>query len=99
MDAITCTLGMAVGTVLLAQPAVAIYVLRVSPTAKQRRLENAGLRGPRPSFPLGNIEEMRRKEDGADPAGSSSKISHDIHPTAFPYFSRWRESYGAYMHI
>ncbi|KAE8682334.1 subtilase family protein [Hibiscus syriacus] len=52
--------------------------------------------GPTPTFPLGNIRDMKTvsKKNMKDDSSSSSTISHDIHSTVFPHFSRWQKSHG-----
>ncbi|XP_039033043.1 cytokinin hydroxylase-like [Hibiscus syriacus] len=60
------------------------------------KLRKNGFRGPIPTFPLGNITEMKiaSKKKNTNDDSSSSLISHDIHSTVFPYFSRWQKSHG-----
>ncbi|KAG8060831.1 hypothetical protein GUJ93_ZPchr0002g24845 [Zizania palustris] len=69
-------------------------LLCLSPAATARRLRKAGFCGPSPSFPLGNLREitssLQTKPDPATAASSSS----DIHAAVFPYFARWRQSFG-----
>ncbi|TKY45162.1 Cytochrome P450 714B1 [Spatholobus suberectus] len=57
------------------------------------KLKRRGFGGPPPSFPLGNIQEMKKKNSVSSSLGSSNLI-HDIHSTVFPYFSRWQNSHG-----
>lgn len=64
----------------------------VFPILTHRKLKRCGFRGPPPSFPFGNIEEMKKKKKNVINSGSS--VTHDIHPTVFPYFSRWQNSHG-----
>ncbi|CAA6655596.1 unnamed protein product [Spirodela intermedia] len=85
---------MAVGSILLALISAGIYIFLISPAAKRRQLEVSGLRGPVPEFPLGNISEMRKESRAPAPPTGQSMITHDIHSAVFPFFSRWRESYG-----
>ncbi|XP_061347944.1 cytokinin hydroxylase-like [Gastrolobium bilobum] len=65
----------------------------VSPMQTHQRLKRCGFEGPPPSFPLGNIEEMKKKNSVNSSLGSSN-LPHDIHSTVFPYFSRWQNSHG-----
>ncbi|XP_072994983.1 cytokinin hydroxylase [Typha latifolia] len=72
-----------------------ISILWQSPISLRRRLRANGFYGPPPSFPLGNLIEMSscyKQDEGA--ASCSSGISHDIHSSVFPYFARWRKSFG-----
>lgn len=68
----------------------------VTPLRVRHRLQKNGFGGPTPRFPLGNIEEMKKKREGVTPLESSdnSIISHDIHSNVFPYFARWQKSHG-----
>jgi len=65
----------------------------VFPNQKLKMLKKCGLGGPTPSFPLGNIEEMK-KNSIIQSSVVSSNLSHDIHSSVFPYFSSWQKSYG-----
>lgn len=69
-----------------------VFSCWISPNRVYRRIRMNGLEGPPPSFPLGNIDEM--KKDKRSSSSGYSGISHDIHSTVFPYFSRWTKSYG-----
>lgn len=66
-----------------------------SPALKRRRLRLAGFRGPAPSFPLGNLPEITATMAAMPPSSASVSIgSADIHGGVFPYFARWRGSFG-----
>ncbi|KAG5077866.1 hypothetical protein JHK82_056561 [Glycine max] len=64
----------------------------VFPNQKLKKLKKFGLGGPTPSFPLGNIGEMKRK-NSIQSSVVSSNLSHDIHSNVFPYFSSWQKSH------
>ncbi|CAL8127350.1 unnamed protein product [Prunus armeniaca] len=71
----------------------------VSPVLAYRKLKKYGLNGPSPSFPLGNLTEMKKKINVKSSSSSvgqpnSNIITHDIHSTLFPYFARWQSSHG-----
>lgn len=70
----------------------AISVLWVFPLRVKLRLQRNRLDGPPPSFPLGNLVEMRERLINATPP--TSLISHDIHSIVHPYFALWRKIYG-----
>lgn len=70
-----------------------IFSWWISPIQRNHKLQRCGFQGPTPNFPFGNIQEMKKK-NGVDSSSGSSKITHDIHSTVFPYFSRWQNSYG-----
>ncbi|KAF5480417.1 hypothetical protein F2P56_001169 [Juglans regia] len=64
----------------------------ISPTQVYQKLRRNGFGGPTPSFPLGNITEMTKKNGGS--SLGPSKSAHDIHSSVFPYFARWQKSHG-----
>ena len=70
----------------------------VKPNQKLQKLKKCGFGGPSPSFPLGNIEEMKRKNSTSSVPSSSSfgssNLTRDIHSTVSPYYSSWQKSYG-----
>ncbi|KAI5347053.1 PREDICTED: cytochrome [Prunus dulcis] len=69
----------------------------VFPMLAYRMFKKNGLQGPSPSFPFGNLNEMKKKINIKSPSsfGSNSNIiTHDIHSTLFPYFDRWLKSHG-----
>ncbi|KAJ1385010.1 Cytochrome P450 [Sesbania bispinosa] len=65
----------------------------VIPIQTHKKLKKCGFGGPTPSFPLGNIKEMKR-ENSIKSSVISSNLSHDIHSYVFPYFSSWQKSHG-----
>jgi hypothetical protein len=102
MDAVAAATG---GAMAMAAAAVLllcafIYAAWLAPAAARRRLRGAGFDGPRPSFPFGNLPEItaslqaQAAANTKKPSSSSADVSSDIHAAVFPYFSRWRESFG-----
>ncbi|KAL5567990.1 hypothetical protein UlMin_024565 [Ulmus minor] len=71
----------------------ALYSWWISPIQAFLKLKRNGFGGPPPSFPLGNISEMKRKRIVANQP-SMNKISHNIHSIVFPFFARWQKIYG-----
>ncbi|XP_027924128.1 cytokinin hydroxylase-like [Vigna unguiculata] len=65
----------------------------ISPIHTHFKLKRCGFGGPTPSFPLGNIQEMKNNNTVSSSPVPSNLI-HDIHSTVFPYFSRWQNSHG-----
>ncbi|XP_061369564.1 cytokinin hydroxylase-like [Gastrolobium bilobum] len=65
----------------------------ILPIQTHRKLKRCGFGGPTPSFPIGNIQEMKKK-NSVNASLGYSKLTHDIHSTVFPYFSRWQISHG-----
>lgn len=71
------------------------YCWWVSPIQTQKKLKRCGFGGPTPSFPLGNIKEMKRKNSiNIHSSVVSPNLTHDIHSNVFPYFSCWQKSHG-----
>ncbi|KAL4361402.1 hypothetical protein GQ457_04G012950 [Hibiscus cannabinus] len=70
----------------------------ILPILVYRKLRKNGFGGPTPAFPLGNIREMEflceKNIKDYDSSLESPAISHDIHSTVFPYFSKWQKSHG-----
>ncbi|KAG8381314.1 hypothetical protein BUALT_Bualt06G0109500 [Buddleja alternifolia] len=66
----------------------------VMPYLAYRKLKSNGFSGPKPSFPLGNLNDMKKLKNTDSTSSSLSTISNDIHSTAFPYFSQWQKSHG-----
>ncbi|KAK7343690.1 hypothetical protein VNO77_12633 [Canavalia gladiata] len=69
----------------------------VFPMQTHRKLKKCGVGGPIPNFPLGNIEEMKRKSSNNIQSSvivSPNNLTHDIHSYVFPFFSSWQKSHG-----
>ncbi|XP_068640427.1 cytochrome P450 714C2-like [Aristolochia californica] len=64
------------------------------PERTRERLRRQGIRGPPPSFLLGNIPEMKRMAAASTPTGGGGKVDHQYISRLFPYFQRWTEIYG-----
>ncbi|KAK8521280.1 hypothetical protein V6N13_077400 [Hibiscus sabdariffa] len=68
----------------------------IIPIRAYRKIKKNGFVGPTPSFPMGNIREIKNNSKNYvdDSSLGSSGISHDIHSIVFPYFARWQKCYG-----
>lgn len=66
----------------------------IFPIQKHKKLKRNGFGGPTPSFPLGNIKEMGKKNISIQSLVASTNLTHDIHSNVFPYFSTWQKSHG-----
>ncbi|KAJ4849079.1 hypothetical protein Tsubulata_045231 [Turnera subulata] len=71
-----------------------LFSFWIYPIRAHLKLKRNGFGGPSPNFPLGNLKEMRKISQEASSVSGSSKISHDIHSTVFPYFATWKQSHG-----
>ncbi|XP_019449654.1 PREDICTED: cytokinin hydroxylase-like [Lupinus angustifolius] len=82
---ISITLGLSLCLVI-----TLVFFWWVSPNQTLQKLKRCGFGGPPPSFPLGNIKEMKKTSFGS----SIVNLTQDIHSTVSPYFSAWQKSYG-----
>ncbi|KAG8381313.1 hypothetical protein BUALT_Bualt06G0109400 [Buddleja alternifolia] len=71
-----------------------LYSWWVMPYLAYRKLKSNGFSGPKPSFPLGNLNDMKKLKNTDSTSSPLSTISNDIHSTAFPHFSMWQKLYG-----
>ncbi|KAF8398480.1 hypothetical protein HHK36_017409 [Tetracentron sinense] len=66
-------------------------LLWLKPERLRAKLRRQGIRGPKPSFLVGNIPEMKKIKSTAV---AKSPNEHDCASTIFPFFEQWREKYG-----
>ncbi|CAN8244569.1 unnamed protein product [Cochlearia groenlandica] len=70
----------------------------ILPVRAQKKLRENGFIGPPPSFPLGNLNDMKKLKIMASIMVKKSKyfniINHDIHSIALPHFAQWQQLYG-----
>ena len=68
------------------------------PKRLQSRLEKQGIRGPSPSFLVGNVPDIKRiqtqKAQSAATRKQDDTIPHDWYSTVFSYIEQWRKQYG-----
>jgi hypothetical protein len=67
------------------------------PKRLRSMLRKQGIRGPPPSFLLGNIREMKKMKSSAAskaPQKAEQAITHNSSSKLFPFFDEWRKSYG-----
>nr|GFA17662.1 protein FAR1-related sequence 5-like [Tanacetum cinerariifolium] len=65
----------------------------------RKKLERQGIRGPKPSFPHGNVKEMQKIQSAASTMKASRSsygdfVGDDYTCVLFPYFEQWRKQYG-----
>ncbi|CAM8968404.1 unnamed protein product [Rhodiola kirilowii] len=71
------------------------YYWWISPIVTYRRLKRIGFPGPAPSFPFGNLGEMKKMNIKVTAKSkTSNEISHDIHATTLPFYARWQRDHG-----
>lgn len=70
----------------------------ILPVRAQKKLGENGFSGPPPSFPLGNLNDMKKLKPALvmeeETSKSSTIINHDIHSIALPHFALWQQQYG-----
>ncbi|XP_060197025.1 cytokinin hydroxylase-like [Lycium barbarum] len=71
-----------------------LYTCWILPKLKYRKLRANGFDGPVPSFPLGNIKDMKELMKKTATSTSLSNISNDIHSFVFPYYVLWQKLHG-----
>ncbi|XP_022968014.1 cytochrome P450 714C2-like [Cucurbita maxima] len=100
MVAISLSIGLITWVLIMVLFVKVVVSWWVLPVLAHQKLKRNGFRGPPPTFPLGNIAEMKRIRkasaaiNGDSHSFPSSKVSHDIHSTVFPHFAQWQASYG-----
>jgi gibberellin 13-oxidase len=80
------------------------YVIWFVPERVRRKLLMQGICGPKPTFPYGNISEMKwltvmEKNKRDAEARSGEVIKHDYRSAVFPYYERWRKEYGMCINL
>ncbi|EEE58999.1 hypothetical protein OsJ_10715 [Oryza sativa Japonica Group] len=97
---------------------LAAYLYRVVWVAPRRVLaefRRQGIGGPRPSFPYGNLADMReavaaarhqlaearrrRRARDSGDGGSGAGIVHDYRPAVLPFYEKWRKDYGTHPNV
>ncbi|KAF8051527.1 hypothetical protein N665_1710s0002 [Sinapis alba] len=69
----------------------------ILPLRALKKLGENGFSGPPPSFPLGNLNDMKKLKTSLVMVGkskSSTIINHDIHSIALPHLALWQRQYG-----
>ncbi|KAJ4778419.1 Cytochrome P450 [Rhynchospora pubera] len=87
------TLNYVIGSITLFLLCTLISILWISPQKMKVKLERNGFSGPSPRFPYGNLFQMTKKDTTSSPYLAAGTL-HDIHAAVFPYFARWRKSFG-----
>ncbi|OAY71349.1 Cytochrome P450 714B3 [Ananas comosus] len=63
-----------------------------------KKLRRQGIDGPPPTFPYGNLLDMKRlatEERARGRRRGEGGIQHDYTSTVFPHYDQWRKEYGA----
>ena len=73
-------------------------VLVLKPKRLRSILRKQGIRGPPPSFLIGNIGDMKKIVSSASKAQQKGEqaITHNFSSAVFPFLDEWRKSYGNY---
>ncbi|KAL6648209.1 hypothetical protein ACP70R_012433 [Stipagrostis hirtigluma subsp. patula] len=80
------------------------YIIWVAPQRVLAEFRRQGIGGPRPSFPYGNLTDMREAVAAAKAvraaarrsagAGGHGDIVHDYRPAVLPFYEKWRKEHG-----
>ncbi|KAG2552168.1 hypothetical protein PVAP13_9KG430700 [Panicum virgatum] len=79
------------------------HILWLVPRRVLAEFRMQGIGGPPPSFPYGNIADMREAVAAAKAARASARraaagggggIRHDYRPAVLPYYEKWRKEHG-----
>ena len=72
--------------------------LILKPKRLRAILRKQGIRGPPPSFLIGNIGDMKKIMSSASKAQQKEEqaITHNCSSVIFPFFDEWRKLYGNY---
>ena len=74
--------------------------LILKPKRLRSKLRRQGIRGPPPSFLLGNINDMKKMKPNSSktPPGEQA-ISHNCSSALFPFFELWSKEYGKNINL
>ena len=80
-----------------------LNILWLEPQRLRKKLERQGIRGPKPSFPYGNVKEMQKIQSAASTMKASRSsygdfVGDDYTCALFPYFEQWRKEYGMFIY-
>ena len=75
--------------------------LILKPKRLRSILRKQGIRGPPPSFLLGNIGDMKKMKSSPSKAQQKGEqvITHNCSSAIFPFFDEWRKSYGNHINL
>ncbi|KAF6999344.1 hypothetical protein CFC21_015387 [Triticum aestivum] len=89
--------GVAASLCCVGACALALYLYRIlwlAPERVRRALRRQGIRGPPPSFPYGNLADMRQAAAAAKRTRDAGDVVHDYRSAVFPFYEKWRNEYG-----
>ncbi|KAK4593111.1 hypothetical protein RGQ29_017315 [Quercus rubra] len=70
--------------------------LILKPKRLRSKLRRQGIRGPPPSFLLGNINDMKKiKSNSSKTPPGEQAITHNCSSALFPFFELWSKEYGS----
>ncbi|KAJ0112772.1 hypothetical protein Patl1_00058 [Pistacia atlantica] len=72
-------------------------VMLLKPKILRSKLTKQGIRGPSPSFLLGNIPEMKKIQlqvISEQQNKAALSLAHNWPSTVFPFFEKWTDEYG-----
>uniref|UniRef100_A0A0E0EG95 Cytochrome P450 n=1 Tax=Oryza meridionalis TaxID=40149 RepID=A0A0E0EG95_9ORYZ len=98
---VVVVVAMAAASLCCGVAAYLYYVLWLAPERLRAHLRRQGIGGPIPSFPYGNLADMRSHAAAAAATGKATgegrqegDIVHDYRQAVFPFYENWRKQYG-----
>uniref|UniRef100_A0A0D3GV11 Cytochrome P450 n=1 Tax=Oryza barthii TaxID=65489 RepID=A0A0D3GV11_9ORYZ len=95
--------AMAAASLCCGVAAYLYYVLWLAPERLRAHLRRQGIGGPIPSFPYGNLADMRSHAAAAAAGKATGEgrqegaIVHDYRQAVFPFYENWRKQYVGNM--
>lgn len=80
-----------VGLIVISSVIVLVEKVFLKPRRIRTILEKQGIKGPKPSFPFGNVTEMQQIRP--QPSASADSTEDWVN-SLFPYFQTWKQQYG-----
>lgn len=102
---VVVTAAMAAASLCCGVAAYLYYVLWLAPERLRAHLRRQGIGGPTPSFPYGNLADMRSHAAAAAGGKATGEgrqegdIVHDYRQAVFPFYENWRKQYGTHVYI
>ncbi|XP_058761437.1 cytochrome P450 714A2-like [Vicia villosa] len=81
-----------VGLIVISSVVILVEKVILRPRRIRKMLEKQGIKGPKPSFPFGNVTEMQKIRPQRP---ESADITEDWVYSLFPYFHTWKQQYGS----
>ncbi|CAI8589623.1 unnamed protein product [Vicia faba] len=81
-----------VGLIVISSVVILVEKVLLRPRRIRKTLEKQGIKGPKPSFPFGNVTEMQQIRPQRP---KYADITEEWVYSLFPYFHTWKQQYGS----